>query len=283
MRQSRRGAVAFRAAGSPAWDIQYSGNYDVRDIVAGGRRYRLYTLTSSGELTIMGNATGDIWLCGGGAGGCIGSSAGDTYRAGVGGGGAYARDRYGQLLQSGAVTIGRGGLESGNGSATTYLDISAAGGIAGTVGVISAPSSGTGAGGAGGGTLIGSALAGQPGTGDGISKVPFGDAGNFVAHCAGGGSGGGGIYGYAMRRNGGDGGTDGGNGVAPATTANTGGAGGVHGGGQGGGYNAAGQAATYYGGGGGGGSSYRNGGTTYIRAGAAGFQGVCYIRVSIAA
>lgn len=251
-------------------ELVYAGNHTV--VVYNGTdglAYKLYTIMGSGTLTAKNVKSADIWMCGGGSNGI---------KAGGGGAGAYATTLMAQELSGTyAVVIG-----TGNGGVTSLGEIATANGVAGTM------NGGTGGGAFGGYSAVG--------TGDGVSKYPFGDSTFFKCHCAGGGGGG---YSWreengmsSSKRGGGTGGTNGGNGKndgayaspTPEDTSASGGIGGDYGGGKGG-YGAwrdssasGGSAATFYGSGGGGGGN----GQHYSdneKDGGAGYQGVMYIRI----
>lgn len=243
--------------------FEYTGDMIDDGIVAmSDGNYRLLTLTSSGIFTPSQNIEAEIWMCGGGSGGCY-----------HGGGGAGAKIASGTIVLSGSLeaVIGAGGAGASSnepvfhaGGATSF------GGIQTPV-AFSCPASAYGvSGGTGGG---GSSIA-EPGYGDGVSKYPFNDTVYFPdPYCAGGGGG--------MNDNysGGSGGTNGGNGGYGVSGAGyVGGAGGHKGGGDGGDKNSVsnynGRSATFYGSGGGGGSDKSNYGY-----GGAGYQGVIHIRI----
>lgn len=263
--------------------ITYTGTHTTEDYTADGKAYTLYKLTGSGTLSVKGRAKGvDIWLCGGGANGTTGNTNNDATRC-LGGAGAYCAQLNDTKLKGDyVVTIG---AAQGATSFGSLLSVAA----------VSGKSGGTGGGGAGGysyidgNDLIRVAYANQ-GTGDGMSKIPFGDATAFQPHCAGGGAGG--FYtpnntAGGNHYTGGAGGTNGGSGAVSVYTSSSsidGGAGGNKGGGRGGSATVntsatSGGSASYYGSGGGGGgydgSSY---GADY-GSGGAGYQGIVYVRV----
>ena len=263
--------------------ITYTGAYTTEAYTADGKAYTLYKLTGSGTLSVKGRAKGvGVWLCGGGANGTTGNTNNDATRC-LGGAGAYcAQLNDAKLKGDYIVTIG---AAQGATSFGSLLSVAA----------VSGKSGGTGGGGAGGYSYIDGnditrvAYANQ-GTGDGLSKIPFGDAATFQPHCAGGGAGG--FYtpnntAGGNHYTGGAGGTNGGSGAVSVYTSSSsidGGAGGNKGGGRGGSATVntsatSGGSASYYGSGGGGGgydgSSY---GADY-GSGGAGYQGVVYLRV----
>ena len=283
--------------------ITYTGAYMRQAVTNGGTEYNLYTLLTSGTLSVEGDPV-DYWMCGGGGGGAnstkvLNSGAGNqinTIHSTGGGAGAYAEN--GQVIGNGiAVLIGAGGRAESNGGASTLGDATANGGGAAPTTVyvnnyygrdaVMGGSGGTG----GGSTLVYTSSEvnmGIGGSGDGKSKIPF-EISALKAHCAGGG--GGAHYyevdksAYATGGAGGSNGSDGSTG-AYATLPVKGGAGGEYGGGAG--ANASGnddasndgKNATFYGGGGGGvayyeTSSKQHKGTTAGK----GYQGVVYLMV----
>lgn len=256
----------------------YTGNMTESIITSNSKQYKLYTITSSGTLTVKGKLkNADVWLCGGGANGATGGDAG----GGLGGGGAFCAQYDSQKL-SGTYTIAIAG-GGGNSSITSNGN------------VVFSASGATGAnGGTGGG---GSSSTG--GTGDGIPKYPFGDSTTFKCHCAGGGGGSGKFVTYydpneyvessscAKGGNGGSNGAAGGRGSSPFTYEAHNAPGGSVGGGTGG-SKSRGSNATFYGSGGGGGGAdgYGDGvypynhNTTY--SGGSGYQGVVYLLIPTA-
>lgn len=234
--------------------ISYTGNHTTQVVTSGSKKYRIYTLTGSGTLTIKNaSKNSGIWACGGGANGLT---------AGRGGGGAYASSYSGKIPNGTyTVLIGSAGGTSSVGSLTS------ANGASGSNG-------GTGGGGSG--------------KGDGIAKYPFSDSTNFYCHCAGGGGGQHADWKLSTNQSTystyGSGGSNGSNGG----TYGSGIAGGNYGGGKGGTaraeqlstYGAPGGNATFYGsGGGGGGYATSETASSDSGAGGAGYQGVVYIRV----
>ena len=284
--------------------FNYTGMWTSAPVEIDGTPYTLYTLTSSGVLTLGEDA--QYWMCGGGGRGSSGSVAGFdannkqtidfsviTYiqaLSGSGGNGGYAKD--GDIVAGEwVVTVGA----SEGASSITAVN----GQTLSTTGVVG-NSGGTGGGAQGfmkitypDGNVTRSSYTKS---GDGKAKIPFGIE-SLKAHCAGGG--GGTLVHihndtqlYVIK--GGNGGTNGANGgvsgslslVTPAsdTTAYDGGTGGVYGGGNGGWasrtVNGSGTRATFYGGGSGGGAMIQRGinNLSYgpINSGS-GYQGVCYI------
>lgn len=265
--------------------ITYTGAHTAEPYTADGKAYTLYKLTGSGTLSVKGRAKGvDIWLCGGGANGTGGNEGYDNTRC-RGGAGAYCAGQDGVTLKGDYVVAI--GAAQGATSFGTLL----------TAAAVSGPSGGTGGGGAGGysrieGTELVRYSYSNQGAGDGLSKVPFGDAATFQPHCAGGGAGG-----YYTPNNtaggnhytGGAGGTNGGSGAASAYTSSSsisGGAGGNRGGGRGGNAQvntsaSSGGGATFYGSGGGGGGYDGSSYTVHYGSGGAGYQGIVYVRVPV--
>lgn len=259
--------------------MSYSGTHTVKEITVGGVTYTQYTITGSGTLTVEGTYNdAAIWLCGGGANGTNLSSSYDD--RGYGGAGAYAASAENQTLSGTyAVTVG---AAQGATSFGTLLSVNA----------VSGRNGGSGGGGAGGynsdidsGTYP-SGYGG--GSGDGQSKIPFGDSTTFNPHCAGGG---GGAYyrGSDLQWfTGGAGGSNGGSGGAGRysdSSTLSGGSGGNYGGGAGGSSSNSGgnggSSARFYGSGGGGGGCKVVPYTWSPDSGSAGsgYQGVVYIRV----
>lgn len=260
-------------------DISYTGEYTVSDVSISGINYKLYTLTTSGSLTVNGES--QYWICGGGASGNTSNMLPMSGGTNGGGGGDTATG----ILNAGAynVTIGAGGQGSS--------DSSSDGNITSIGGVITANGGkySTGVGGSGGGEGTMSFLNQWTGTGSGISTIPFGIE-NLNPHCAGGG--GGSYYSYGSstttRYTGGAGGTNGGNGSNMKSVSSGNqkkGIGGSYGGGDGGEYinsnnNTEATSATFYGGGGGGSYYHKNSSsTTKIGSPGNGYQGVAYILI----
>ena len=241
-----------------ALSITYTGAHTDYGMVtmSDGARYRLLAFTSSGTLSIEQPVNCEVCVVGGGANGAK-PTGGDSYAGGDGGAGAYLKNQSVSAYNGGSVVVGAGqGVSS-------IADVS--------VNAVSGQNGGTGAGG------------NTAGTGDGISKYPFGDIGYSLwagkPHCAGGGHG---AYEwkedktdpYTYGYNGGNGGTNGGNGYPRGSygTNPSGGAGGSYGGGAGGA--GKGRDATYYGSGAGGGGYYIS-----SSGGGSGYQGIVYMRI----
>lgn len=248
-------------------NFAFTGAYTVSLVEIDSTKYDLYKLTTSGILSIYADDA-LFWMCGGGAGGVSATSA----YSGAGGAGAFCTSGE---LSSGKypVEIGKGGAADTDGAATTLGTYTAAGGKTG----VGANGGNGGSGGGGGDSSSGdSARYGVGGTGDGVSKYPFGLTSLF-AHCAGGG-GGTNYYSQAAYIRGGEGGTNGGDGKDgnnPGTSLMYA-LGGEKGGGNGGQSGGWGSDATFYGSAGGGGgkatkSAYGKGGS--------GYQGVVYIAI----
>ena len=216
-----------------------------------GNDYRLLAITQSGNLVLSDAVTCEVCVVGGGANGT------QHYAQNFGGGGAYLKNQIINDFIGSEVIVG------------AAQGISSIGGV--SVNAVSGKNGGTG----GGGVRINSG-----GTGDGLSKYPFGDDSYELwadkPHCAGGG-GGGSVNDGDFK--GGVGGTNGSDGGMPTPDSRDGGAGGIYGGGAGGrGFpgSSAGN-ATYYGSGGGGGGAY---GTNALAAGS-GYQGIIYVRIPV--
>lgn len=264
--------------------ITYTGTMTDQIVLMSNVAYRLLTLTSSGTLTLSKARKGDVWMVSGGANGTQ-----------YGGGGGYTKQVDGVTLTgSMAAVVGAGSVYATGSSRpgkSTFLG-----------NTTNAPDISWGVslnGGSGGGGYRGNA----GGSGDGISKYPFGDAagaklkssgaivlGTDKPHCGGGGGGGVGDNESDRFYNGGDGGTNGGNGgtITNDSSGESGGAGGDYGGGEGGtGVNdnnyIHGKAATFYGSGGGGGGYWTNlKGTNNLQGnGGDGYQGIIYVRIPL--
>lgn len=211
--------------------------------------YRLLAITNSGNLWSAQPINMEVCVVGGGANGMH-----------FGGAGGYLKNQIVEAFEGGGVFVGAAqGISSINNV---------------SVNSVSGQNGGTG----GGGTEINSG-----GSGDGLSKYPFGDDSYELwsgkPHCAGGG--GGGVSNDYGDFYGGYGGTNGGNGGSPGSGSDFGGYGGTYGGGAGGrGYvsGTAGSNATYYGSGGGGAGYY---GSTTPAAYGSGYQGIVYIRIPV--
>lgn len=250
-----------------ALSITYTGAHTDYGMVtmSDGARYRLLAFTSSGTLSIEQPVNCEVCVVGGGANGTAGDK-GYTYTGG--GAGAYMKNQVIEAFEGGAVVVGAAQ------GASSIGDVS--------VSAVSGKNGGTGG--------------GNKGTGDGLSKYPFGDTTYSLwadkPHCGGGGAGG------ASYRSGpdswdsysyGNGGSNGSNGAAQTVRERygiehaPGGSGGLYGGGNGGNatygqYNGA--NATYYGSGGGKGAYYY-----YYDAdignGGSGYQGIVYLRIPV--
>ena len=252
-----------------AMAISYSADGGMIDngvvTMGDGKQYRLLTLTQSGTLTVPEEVDAEVWMCGGGVNGAAGGTLANSNS--LGGAGAFASSGNVTLNDDMVAVVGSAG-------GTTQF-----GGIEATSGTNK-----------NGGTGGGGALGAANGTGDGVTKYPFGDTSYFqYPHCAGGG---GGwyrtSYGYHQAGDGGTNGGDGSGGVANAPSLGKGSASGGHyGGGNGGSLDgnfntpANGSAATYYGSGGGGGSANYSWGGYNQSSGGAGYQGVIYIRIPV--
>lgn len=247
--------------------ISYTGTYQDYGVVQmTDGAYRLLAFTDSGTLTMEQAVNCEVCVVGGGAEGLH-----NTNKYGAndnsGGAGGYLKNQIISNFTGGAVVVGaaQGASSIGEVSVTA----------------VSGKNGGTG----GGGARIYSG-----GTGDGLSKYPFGDT-NYTLwagkpHCGGGG---GGVWnstddeGYG----GGAGGTNGSSGSGPVSVTIRPGVGGSYGGGKGGNYESSGTVnkgdnATYYGSGGGGGAyySYASGKGSYSYGGS-GYQGIVYLRIPV--
>lgn len=217
--------------------FKYTGDYTEREdpITLEGTQYKLYTLTSSGELSLPKDSL--CWLCGGGGSGgrlkaqyaaADGGSSSSTFTficSGGGGGGGFVNQGS---ISSGnyAVQIGGGGTLEGMGGTTSIGNLEALGGYSGWTwpkGSTSNNGSGGSSGGSGfmhslyyeGTTVSQEKLTvGGVGAGSGQSTIPFGLQ-ELQAHSAGGGAG---AIQYRDKYNtlhyyaGGDGGSNGGTG-----------------------------------------------------------------------
>ena len=253
-----------------ALSITYTGAYTDYGMVtmSDGARYRLLAFTASGTLSIEQPVNCEVCVVGGGANG-------NDFN---GGAGAYLKNQVIEAFEGGAVVVG-----AAQGASS----------IAGiNVNTVSGKHGGTGGG-------AGSTTYNSPGTGDGLSKYPFGDTDFSLwsgkPHCAGGGAGGDHEYRYdnddeqyKVCYDGGNGGTNGSSGgkgarrdyvIGPGGDS---GSGGTYGGGHGGHDGDAstpgsGANATYYGSGGGGygGGNPLMGDATV----GSGYQGIVYMRI----
>lgn len=265
--------------------VDYTGNYAISEATIDGAKCKIYTLKSSGTLTIGSDAM--AWLCGGGAGGEKSHTENLKSNAGNGGGGGYVASG---ILTAGTYTvaIGSGGGGDTNGGSTAINGVLTANGG-------SAQGDG-GSGGGGGGISTIDGAASTPGNGAGVSTYPFGLT-SLKAHCAGGGGGSSGIETddaevcshWSKGGTGGSNGAGGGScGAVTTTEINDGSAGGSYGGGKGGWYQEKGgwknpTAGAFYGAGGGGGAIIRNDTGSAAVSGvnsSSGYQGVVYIAVA---
>lgn len=240
-----------------ALSITYTGAHTDYGMVtmSDGARYRLLAFTSSGTLSIEQPVKCEVCVVGGGANGLSGASGGVNTCAG--GAGAYMKNQVIEAFDGGEVIVG------------AAQGASSIGGV--SVNAVSGKSGGTG----GGGAYINSG-----GTGDGLSKYPFGDL-NYELwsgkpHCAGGGGGG---YDNDGQHGGGRGGSNGTNGDGFVSGTPYQGAGGLYGGGNGGpsqwNLDHSGVSGSYYGSAGGGGGRYNNSKGN----GGSGYQGIVYMRI----
>lgn len=310
-RKIKKAYIGIGGIARPCWsgevEITYSGNMTDEVVTMSGKQYRLLTLTSSGTLTVSEAVDAEVWMCGGGTSGRSGDNKKSTHSAGGGGAGAFTKN--GTVTLSGSMTavIGAGGGYTP--TSTTSANLGGSSSFAGLETSTAFSNYNTTrrycgvCGGTGGGAATIQNSAANYGTGDGVSKYPFGDTTYFKPHCAGGGAGT-----YNWRGNiydsyiGSNGGTNGGDSswakqaqYAGYTSGASlpGGSGGSYGGGAGGSttyksvssYSAtAGSAATFYGSGGGGGAAtYVNSSYRTQNQSGAGYQGVIYIRIPLAA
>ena len=288
-------AMPFFGGGVEEMVFTYTGNMvDSGVVTMSGKKYRLLQLTSSGTLTAPEAVSAEVWMCGGGT---SGRGAYNTGEIG-GGGGAGAFTKSGTVLLSGSMTavIGAGGSASNYnadynaGNSTSFANMSTSTDFSVKYTSKSQMAGGV-CGGTGGGRVMNSSVS-PAGTGDGVSKYPFGETVYFKPHCAGGGAGGCGEYSSGWC--GSSGGTNGGSGSESTTYVSngafSGGSGGNYGGGAGGSatyentmaYTNNGEPATFYGSGGGGGSGIRAGSSYKRKGSGAGYQGVIYIRIPVA-
>lgn len=284
------GTLLWKQATSGAKLKSYTGDYTESSVEIDGAAYTLYTLTTSGTLTVEGEGI-MFWMCGGGSGGGDAYGTTTSYNGSGGSGGNLLQD----ALAAGeyAVVIGAGGGgnsgdTAGNpGGATKIGDAFTADGGEDT-------SYGASGGGVKANISSSSYRSWSPVVGDGVSTLPFGLS-DLGYHCAGGGSGGIFYQGASQRRS-----ATGSNGGSNGSTASeisfgsneataTGGAGGDKGGGKGGEGDSStstknGADATFFGSGGGGGGNYfkyssSGSHTSRKGVGGAGYQGVVYIAV----
>ena len=227
-----------------------------------GNDYRLLAITQSGNLVFSAPVKMEVCVVGGGANGFEGNWA-----PGYGGAGAYMKNQVIEEFESGEVVIG------------AAQGVSSIAGV--SVAAVSKNNGGTGGGGCHGTNYS------TGGTGDGLSKYPFGDTSYELwlnkPHCAGGGGAADSVKadetdypeGAWYLYDGGDGGSNGNNGGNPkydsfsSYESASGGSGGSYGGGhgQGVGHGISPSNATYYGSGGG---SARSG-----------YQGIVYVRIPV--
>lgn len=263
--------------------VTYTGEYTKGELVVDGVKHVLYTLLTSGTLTIDGAAR--VWACGGGQSGYAAKNTNNYHcETGHGGAGAYAMEA---AITSGTypVVIGSGGVgkepvvydaTTGNSGGITSIGSFAVETIAGGHG-------GTG----GGGTfLVDPSGIGEHddvmGYGDGKPKYPFG-VNSLNCHCAGGA---GGIYVNAdsyTNYYSGNGGTNGGNGYKASLSQQSrtsAGEGGEKGGGtMRASIDDANKNATFYGSGGAGGGLSSKSSLFTAKTSGSGYQGVVYVLV----
>ena len=256
--------AAMTSVDVSALSITYTGAHTDYGMVtmSDGARYRLLAFTASGTLSIEQPVNCEVCVVGGGANG----SRSTENQSGDGGAGAYLKNQSVSAYNGGSVVVGAGqGVSS-------IANVS--------VNAVSSRNGGTGAGG------------NTAGTGDGISKYPFGDTDYSLwagkPHCAGGGQG---TFEYwtsdNIRKgyNGGNGGTNGSNGYSRGNSEvsyPSAGRGGSYGGGAGGASFGNGKNAEYYGSGAGGGRRGQNAnGAHFLYNGGSGYQGIVYIRIPV--
>lgn len=269
--------------------LTYTGEYTEQDYTdANNVKHKIYTLTTSGKLTITKKA--EFWMCGGGTSGQSGYyNAGQNTNtaarySGLGGSSGFISS-YTLSPNIWDITIGVGGAEQ-----TSYISTINVGGYtnieSGTISYIANAGTASG-GGSGGGSgcirrLKGSSISARAAsTGAGVSTIPFGLDTLFDPIAAGGG--GGGISYSGSYYSGGKGGSNGSTGASGSKGSYAGGAGGEKGGGKGGNGNnhsssADGSSATSFGSGGGGGGCYYSSSNRF-GSGGAGYQGVVYIAI----
>lgn len=250
--------------------FKYTGEWSVSTVEIDGAAFNLYTLTSSGTLTLGDDA--QFWMCDGGENGGYHSSLdsdADARHAGSGGdGGMFRTDSIGDGEY--VVTIGAAaGLTT----------------IVSSVKTIRNNTNGSGGGLGGGFYGDGSVWKNTGGAGGGVSTIPFGLS-DLKQHCAGGG-GGCAKYiaadGTATYNRGRNGASNGGSSSSQYTTTSSSestASGGTYGGGKGASLTTAATAGTFYGAGGGGASTGYNKSTSSnipSKSRGDGYQGVCYI------
>ena len=255
---ARKVKAVYVGVGGVARKVQavYAGVKGVARKVWGGEEPFAYTYTGAhteSEITWEGQAYRLITLTGSGTFTVTsGSAAADIWLCGGGGRGGRGKN---------TSTLNVRGGDGGHGakaaqligqtlSGTYTVSVAGAGGVS-SFGDAVQSASGAGSGGGPGAYLRDGVTVTKPG--DGESKYPFGDTANFYCHCAGGGGGGyggnygGGVGGLATKTN-------------PGSINVTRQAG----------------AGSYYGSGGGGGAGVYDYG---VSKGAAGYQGVVYVRI----
>lgn len=281
----------------------YTGDYTVQTVTVDGAECDLYTLTSSGTLTL--NDSAEYWMCGGGNSGGPALCFKNLLVAGGGGGGGHS--------STGALKSGTHVVTIGAAAGNTSITASDAETINANCGSFQYYGDG-GSGGSGGAAGYAYTATGEDefnlvlgdlhdgrernaGVGDHVSTYPFGLT-ELGAHCAGGNSGcfyfsdADAIVTRFESWYGGSNGSDGTNNKAESTSAGSNGIGAEKGGGIGGRVLANStkwfrwepSAATFYGGGGGGrGLGYHRSmgldSESHKVTGGAGYQGVCYILI----
>ena len=272
----------------------FSGDYTVSQVELDGAAYDVYTLTSSGVLTLTDDTR--FWMCGGGGSGNASYASSSLIRSGAGGGGGYT---LADELSAGeyAIVIASGGSGGAGGNTTITRTSETVALFAANGGGQGSPTKGGDGGSGGGANLMFSSsdqysTSGAVGKGAGVSTYPFGIE-SLYAHSAGGGGGrmdyvkpSGGVSGTY----GSDGGSNGSDGLTTvADYSRLTGYGGEKGGGNGGDNSSnisdrAGKDATFYGSGGGGGatrlsSSATSNGSASTGTYGDGYQGVCYLLI----
>lgn len=272
----------------------FSGDYTVSQVEHDGATYDLYTLTSSGVLTLTDDTR--FWMCGGGGSGNASYASSSLIRTGAGGGGGYT---LADELPAGeyAIVIASGGDGGAGGNTTITRASEDVALFAANGGGQGSPTKGGDGGSGGAANFMFSSgdsysTANAPGKGAGVSTYPFGIE-SLYAHSAGGGGGrmdyvkpSGGVSGTY----GSDGGSNGSDGFTTvADYSRLIGYGGEKGGGNGGSNSTnasdrAGKDATFYGSGGGGGatrlsSSATSNSSAYTGTYGKGYQGVFYLLI----
>lgn len=263
--------------------FSYTGEYTEQDYIStSGTKYKLYTLTTGGEMKLTQEAR--YWMCGGGANGGI-STAANGVRFGGGGGyildGVLTKGEYTVNVGAGGTPSSSGGWGGSTSTAAGASSIIAADGITKTANGGKTNGKGGSAGGGYSKATSSSAtsysshsfVSGPDGAG--VSTIPFGIV-TLYPHSPGGGGGsvqtGPDSNGRYYHSSGTYGGSNGGRGGTKNTQGYLGG---YKGGGMGALYGKGGN-ATFYGGGGGG----AEGGLNSYPAGS-GYQGVVYIMQKI--